>query len=194
MAKCALEFRGKRRRPTRLLPSLEMGPLGTHTSVCLPSRPQPRKAEPHSFREKVFRKKAPVCAVCKVTIDGTGVSCRGEVLFRPTLSPPLHAPLCCRSRSRQTHGTETNALARSHPQSLGDLTASFPSPPGIGASLPPHLHPRSEPPALPPDSGAEPAVTLSCSQLPQSSVQSQGWLSGPGEVEHGHFTAPISPC
>lgn len=38
--------------------------------------PQPRKAEPHSFREKVFRKKAPVCAVCKVTIDGTGVSCR----------------------------------------------------------------------------------------------------------------------
>ncbi|XP_063110881.1 tensin-2 isoform X3 [Cavia porcellus] len=38
--------------------------------------PQPKKAEPHSFREKVFRKKAPVCAVCKVTIDGTGVSCR----------------------------------------------------------------------------------------------------------------------
>ncbi|XP_030794466.1 tensin-2 isoform X2 [Rhinopithecus roxellana] len=38
--------------------------------------PQPRKAEPHSFREKVFRKKPPVCAVCKVTIDGTGVSCR----------------------------------------------------------------------------------------------------------------------
>nr|XP_058164154.1 tensin-2 isoform X6 [Dasypus novemcinctus] len=35
-----------------------------------------RKAEPHSFREKVFRKKPPVCAVCKVTIDGTGVSCR----------------------------------------------------------------------------------------------------------------------
>ncbi|XP_047284560.1 tensin-2 isoform X3 [Homo sapiens] len=44
------------------------------------SRPRramkPRKAEPHSFREKVFRKKPPVCAVCKVTIDGTGVSCR----------------------------------------------------------------------------------------------------------------------
>ncbi|XP_074230916.1 tensin-2 isoform X11 [Camelus bactrianus] len=38
--------------------------------------PQPRKAEPHSFREKVFRKKPPVCAVCKVTIDGTGISCR----------------------------------------------------------------------------------------------------------------------
>ncbi|VFV38677.1 tensin-like c1 domain-containing [Lynx pardinus] len=37
---------------------------------------KPRKAEPHSFREKVFRKKPPVCAVCKVTIDGTGVSCR----------------------------------------------------------------------------------------------------------------------
>ncbi|PNJ25435.1 TNS2 isoform 2 [Pongo abelii] len=37
---------------------------------------RPRKAEPHSFREKVFRKKPPVCAVCKVTIDGTGVSCR----------------------------------------------------------------------------------------------------------------------
>ncbi|XP_069897730.1 tensin-2 isoform X3 [Dipodomys merriami] len=37
---------------------------------------RPRKAEPHSFREKAFRKKAPVCAVCKVTIDGTGVSCR----------------------------------------------------------------------------------------------------------------------
>ncbi|EHH66312.1 hypothetical protein EGM_03283 [Macaca fascicularis] len=36
----------------------------------------PRKAEPHSFREKVFRKKPPVCAVCKVTVDGTGVSCR----------------------------------------------------------------------------------------------------------------------
>ncbi|XP_017357240.1 tensin-2 isoform X2 [Cebus imitator] len=36
----------------------------------------PRKAEPHSFREKLFRKKPPVCAVCKVTIDGTGVSCR----------------------------------------------------------------------------------------------------------------------
>ncbi|XP_011857217.1 PREDICTED: tensin-like C1 domain-containing phosphatase isoform X1 [Mandrillus leucophaeus] len=44
------------------------------------SRPRramkPKKAEPHSFREKVFRKKPPVCAVCKVTIDGTGVSCR----------------------------------------------------------------------------------------------------------------------
>ncbi|XP_054575028.1 tensin-2 isoform X4 [Eptesicus fuscus] len=38
--------------------------------------PQPRKAEPHSFREKVFRKKPPVCAVCKVTVEGTGVSCR----------------------------------------------------------------------------------------------------------------------
>ncbi|XP_006904608.2 tensin-2 isoform X1 [Pteropus alecto] len=37
---------------------------------------KPRKAEPHSFREKVFRKKPPVCAVCKVTIDGTGVSCK----------------------------------------------------------------------------------------------------------------------
>ncbi|KAB1269530.1 Tensin-2 [Camelus dromedarius] len=37
---------------------------------------KPRKAEPHSFREKVFRKKPPVCAVCKVTIDGTGISCR----------------------------------------------------------------------------------------------------------------------
>lgn len=72
-------------------PALEMGPLGTHTSVCLSSHRQPRKAEPHSFREKVFRKKAPVCAVCKVTIDGTGVSCRGEALCPCTLSPPLHA-------------------------------------------------------------------------------------------------------
>lgn len=69
-----------------------MGPLGTHTSICLPFRPQPRKAEPHSFREKAFRKKAPVCAVCKITIDGTGVSCRGEVPFSPALSPPLSAP------------------------------------------------------------------------------------------------------
>ncbi|XP_049986546.1 tensin-2 [Alexandromys fortis] len=48
--------------------------LGRRDSSRATSRP--RKAEPHSFREKVFRKKAPVCAVCKVTIDGTGVSCR----------------------------------------------------------------------------------------------------------------------
>uniref|UniRef100_A0A8C9QM71 Tensin 2 n=1 Tax=Spermophilus dauricus TaxID=99837 RepID=A0A8C9QM71_SPEDA len=52
--------------------------LGRRDSSRATSRP--RKAEPHSFREKVFRKKAPVCAVCKVTIDGTGVSCRGEAL------------------------------------------------------------------------------------------------------------------
>uniref|UniRef100_A0A7N9CVR7 Tensin 2 n=1 Tax=Macaca fascicularis TaxID=9541 RepID=A0A7N9CVR7_MACFA len=43
---------------------------------CRTDIQQPRKAEPHSFREKVFRKKPPVCAVCKVTVDGTGVSCR----------------------------------------------------------------------------------------------------------------------
>ncbi|KAI2565892.1 tensin 2 [Homo sapiens] len=48
--------------------------LGRRDSSRAASRP--RKAEPHSFREKVFRKKPPVCAVCKVTIDGTGVSCR----------------------------------------------------------------------------------------------------------------------
>uniref|UniRef100_A0A8C5K9Y8 Tensin 2 n=1 Tax=Jaculus jaculus TaxID=51337 RepID=A0A8C5K9Y8_JACJA len=48
--------------------------LGRRDSSRATSRP--RKAEPHSFREKVFRKKTPVCAVCKVTIDGTGVSCR----------------------------------------------------------------------------------------------------------------------
>uniref|UniRef100_A0A8C6W2Y7 Tensin 2 n=1 Tax=Nannospalax galili TaxID=1026970 RepID=A0A8C6W2Y7_NANGA len=48
--------------------------LGRRDSSRANSRP--RKTEPHSFREKVFRKKAPVCAVCKVTIDGTGVSCR----------------------------------------------------------------------------------------------------------------------
>uniref|UniRef100_A0A286X845 Tensin-2 n=1 Tax=Cavia porcellus TaxID=10141 RepID=A0A286X845_CAVPO len=48
--------------------------LGRRDSSRATSRP--KKAEPHSFREKVFRKKAPVCAVCKVTIDGTGVSCR----------------------------------------------------------------------------------------------------------------------
>ncbi|KAF5928468.1 hypothetical protein HPG69_015074 [Diceros bicornis minor] len=48
--------------------------LGRRDSSRATSRP--RKAEPHSFREKVFRKKPPVCAVCKVTIDGTGVSCR----------------------------------------------------------------------------------------------------------------------
>nr|KAF6454117.1 tensin 2 [Molossus molossus] len=48
--------------------------LGRRDSSRATSRP--RKAEPHSFREKVFRKKSPVCAVCKVTIDGTGVSCR----------------------------------------------------------------------------------------------------------------------
>ncbi|XP_044770768.1 tensin-2 isoform X3 [Neomonachus schauinslandi] len=48
--------------------------LGRRDSSRASSRP--RKAEPHSFREKVFRKKPPVCAVCKVTIDGTGVSCR----------------------------------------------------------------------------------------------------------------------
>lgn len=48
--------------------------LGRRDSSRVTSRP--RKAEPHSFREKVFRKKPPVCAVCKVTIDGTGVSCR----------------------------------------------------------------------------------------------------------------------
>ncbi|XP_021499195.2 tensin-2 isoform X1 [Meriones unguiculatus] len=48
--------------------------LGWRDSSQATSRP--RRAEPHSFREKVFRKKAPVCAVCKVAIDGTGVSCR----------------------------------------------------------------------------------------------------------------------
>ncbi|XP_004692552.1 PREDICTED: tensin-2 [Condylura cristata] len=48
--------------------------LGRRHSSRATSRP--RKAEPHSFREKVFRKKPPACAVCKVTIDGTGVSCR----------------------------------------------------------------------------------------------------------------------
>ncbi|XP_062971672.1 tensin-2 isoform X6 [Cynocephalus volans] len=48
--------------------------LGRRDSSRATSRP--RKAEPHSFREKVFRKKPPVCAVCKVTIDGPGVSCR----------------------------------------------------------------------------------------------------------------------
>uniref|UniRef100_A0A8C9AI14 Tensin-2 n=1 Tax=Prolemur simus TaxID=1328070 RepID=A0A8C9AI14_PROSS len=48
--------------------------LGRRDSSRATSRP--RKAEPHSFREKLFRKKSPVCAVCKVTIDGTGVSCR----------------------------------------------------------------------------------------------------------------------
>ncbi|XP_058529779.1 tensin-2 isoform X5 [Ochotona princeps] len=48
--------------------------LGRRDSSRATSRP--RKAEPHSFREKVFRKKVPVCAVCKVTVDGTGVSCR----------------------------------------------------------------------------------------------------------------------
>ncbi|XP_073939547.1 tensin-2 isoform X6 [Castor canadensis] len=48
--------------------------LGRRDSSRATSRP--RRAEPHSFREKVFRKKAPVCAVCKVIIDGTGVSCR----------------------------------------------------------------------------------------------------------------------
>ncbi|KAJ1061552.1 hypothetical protein K5549_002587 [Capra hircus] len=57
-------------------PVLEMDPWElTPLSVC-PSTRQPRKAEPHSFREKVFRKKPPVCAVCKAAIDGTGVSCR----------------------------------------------------------------------------------------------------------------------
>nr|XP_035112555.2 tensin-2 isoform X1 [Callithrix jacchus] len=48
--------------------------LGRRDSSRATSRP--RKSEPHSFREKLFRKKPPVCAVCKVTIDGTGVSCR----------------------------------------------------------------------------------------------------------------------
>lgn len=88
MAKCALEFRDfwlEERDAVALrkgpCPALEMGPLGTHNPICLSSLSQPRKAEPHSFREKVFRKKAPVCAVCKVTIDGTGVSCRGEGLL-----------------------------------------------------------------------------------------------------------------
>lgn len=65
-------------------PVLEMDPWElTPLSVC-PSTRQPRKAEPHSFREKVFRKKPPVCAVCKAAIDGTGVSCRGEA-SRPRL-------------------------------------------------------------------------------------------------------------
>lgn len=192
-----MEFRGKRRCPTRLLPSLEMGPLGTHTSVCLPSRPQPRKAEPHSFREKVFRKKAPVCAVCKVTIDGTGVSCRGEVLFRrPTsYSEPFAPCATVLPLQEQADSRNRNKCPGSLPSTEPRRSDCFlPIPTWIGASLPPHLHPRSEPPALSPDSGAEPAVTLSCPQLPQSSVQSQGWLSGPGEVEDGRFTAPISPC
>ncbi|XP_054981618.1 tensin-2 isoform X4 [Sorex araneus] len=52
-------------------------PGGSPCCCPAPARPpQPRKAEPHSFREKGFRKRPPVCAVCKVIIDGTGVSCR----------------------------------------------------------------------------------------------------------------------
>lgn len=62
-----------------------MGRLGMDTSIYVCPFTQPRKAEPHSFREKVFRKKPPVCAVCKVTIDGTGISCKGEAACSVTL-------------------------------------------------------------------------------------------------------------
>ncbi|XP_074081940.1 tensin-2 isoform X1 [Macrotis lagotis] len=48
--------------------------LGRRDSARAVSRPG--KAEPHSFREKVFRKKPPACTVCKVTIDGSGLVCR----------------------------------------------------------------------------------------------------------------------
>jgi hypothetical protein len=85
VAKYVLEIRGLMAMgevlKQELCPALRMDQLGTHSSVCLSLHLQPRRAEPHSFREKVFRKKAPVCAVCKVIIDGTGVSCRGEVLW-----------------------------------------------------------------------------------------------------------------
>ncbi|XP_038608034.1 tensin-2 isoform X2 [Tachyglossus aculeatus] len=48
--------------------------LGRRDSARAPSRPG--KAEPHSFREKVFRKKPPACAVCKGVIEGAGLACR----------------------------------------------------------------------------------------------------------------------
>uniref|UniRef100_A0A7N4PHI9 Tensin 2 n=1 Tax=Sarcophilus harrisii TaxID=9305 RepID=A0A7N4PHI9_SARHA len=55
----------------RLLRAL--GRRDSARAVC-----RPGKAEPHSFREKVFRKKPPACTACKVTVEGTGLVCRGE--------------------------------------------------------------------------------------------------------------------
>lgn len=141
MAKCAWEFRGFELEGREAAASIqgkvsnsasEMGPLGTHTSIYLSSHPQPRKAEPHSFREKVFRKKAPVCAVCKVTIDGTGVSCRGEVLFLRIQSPPLNTTVLGGSRNRQAYRAGTNALTC--------MTPTLPQP-SRSVTLPPsHPH------------------------------------------------------
>uniref|UniRef100_A0A7N4V0G6 Tensin 2 n=1 Tax=Sarcophilus harrisii TaxID=9305 RepID=A0A7N4V0G6_SARHA len=53
----------------RLLRAL--GRRDSARAVC-----RPGKAEPHSFREKVFRKKPPACTACKVTVEGTGLVCR----------------------------------------------------------------------------------------------------------------------
>uniref|UniRef100_A0A452TYC9 Tensin 2 n=1 Tax=Ursus maritimus TaxID=29073 RepID=A0A452TYC9_URSMA len=83
--------------------------LGRRDSSRASSRP--RKAEPHSFREKVFRKKPPVCAVCKVTIDGTGVSCRGEVP-RPVTESLHPAPLCAQLQGADSRKSKRRLPAK----------------------------------------------------------------------------------
>ncbi|XP_045143222.1 tensin-2 isoform X3 [Echinops telfairi] len=95
---------------------------------------KPRKVEPHSFREKVFRKKPPVCAVCKVTIDGTGISCRvckvathrrceGKVTASCQAAPPVELRRNTAPVRRIEHLGSTKSLTHSRQRST--LPRSF---------------------------------------------------------------------
>lgn len=94
----------------------------------------PRKAEPHSFREKGFRKRPPVCAVCKVIIDGTGVSCRvckvathkkceGKVTSSCQSAPPVELRRNTAPVRRIEHLGSTKSL--NHAKQRSTLPRSF---------------------------------------------------------------------
>ncbi|XP_062453137.1 tensin-2-like isoform X3 [Rhea pennata] len=52
-------------------------PPGSRGAGGSPRPPQPGKApEPHSFREKVFRRKKAACAACKEAVEAQGLLCR----------------------------------------------------------------------------------------------------------------------
>ncbi|XP_025026555.1 tensin-2-like isoform X2 [Python bivittatus] len=51
--------------------------LGRRESARIPSSRRPGKvSEPHSFKEKVFKKKKKACIVCKESIEAQGLVCR----------------------------------------------------------------------------------------------------------------------
>nr|XP_016851246.1 PREDICTED: tensin-2-like isoform X2 [Anolis carolinensis] len=51
--------------------------LGRRESARMPSRLRPGKvSEPHSFKEKVFKKKKKACVVCKESIEAQGLVCK----------------------------------------------------------------------------------------------------------------------